>query len=226
MITAKKSKWFERFYTIYNRNLLKRCFNSVRVSGFDICSNLKLSESLVIYTNHSAWWDGLVAFEISRLAKLDSFIMMEEKHLKKLFLFRRLGAFSVVREKPREATKSIDYAAKLLGENSNKTVWIFPQGEILPNDRRPLRFYGGLSKLVEKVGMVSVLPIAMRYEFLNDFKPEIFVKIGKTEEFIEASKNRNTKNMTAHFAENLTFLLDDLKAEIRNGDFQNFVKII
>ena len=224
MLTAKKSRPFERLFEFYNRNLFKRRFHSLRIAGLGELTNQRTP--LLIYANHSAWWDGLVAFEISRQAKLDGFIMMEEKHLKKLFLFRRLGAFSVVRDKPREAIKSVDYAAKLLGGNSNKTVWIFPQGEILPSDRRPLRFYNGLARIVERVGTVRLLPVAIRYEFLSNFKPEIFVKIGKTEESVEAGKNYNFKNMTAVFAGNLTVLLDDLRAEIANGNFQNFEKII
>lgn len=228
MLTAKKSKWFERLFAIYNRNLLKRRFNSLNAANLDELTKTKTSAPplpLIIYVNHSAWWDGLVAFEISRRAQLDSFIMMEEKHLKKLFLFRRLGAFSVVREKPRRAIESIDYAAALLRENPHRTVWIFPQGEILPGERRPLRFFGGLSKVVGKVAAVRVLPVAVRYEFLGDFKPEIFVKIGQIE-IVEAGKNFHSRNMTARFAENLTNLLDDLKAEIAGENFQGFEKII
>ncbi len=226
MLTAIKSKSFERLFAIYNRNLFKRRFHSLRVGGFGELRKLTTLAPLVIFANHSAWWDGLVAFEISRRVQSDSFIMMEERHLKKLFLFRGLGAFSVVREKPREAIKSIDYAAELLRGSSNRTVWIFPQGEILPNERRPLRFYNGLAKLVEKVGAVRVLPVAMRYEFLDNFKPEIFVKIGKTEEFVEADKNFNSKKLTARFTDNLTVLLNDLKSEIASGNLENYERVI
>jgi chlorobactene lauroyltransferase len=226
MLTAIKSKSFERLFAIYNRNLFKRRFHSLRVGGFGELRKPTTLAPLVIFANHSAWWDGLVAFEISRRVQSDSFIMMEERHLKKLFLFRGLGAFSVVREKPREAIKSIDYAAELLCRSSNRTVWIFPQGEILPNERRPLRFYNGLAKLVEKVGAVRVLPVAMRYEFLDNFKPEIFVKIGKTEEFVEADKNFNSKKLTARFADNLTVLLNDLKSEIASENLENYERVI
>ncbi len=103
-----------------------------------------------------------------------------------------------MREKPREAVKSINYAADILQKKPNRAVWIFPQGEILPNDIRPLCFYNGLTKIIEKVGVCYAVPIAMRFEFLGGFKPDIFVKIGKLETF-NNNGNFISKQMTAIF---------------------------
>ena len=99
MLTAKKSAVFERVFAVYNRNLLNRRFHSLNVCGLENLTERNAQLPLIIYANHSSWWDGLAAFEISRAARLDSYMMMEEKQLKKLFPFRLLGAFSVVREK-------------------------------------------------------------------------------------------------------------------------------
>ncbi len=225
MLEAKKSHWFERVFGIYNRNLIKRRFASLKVSNLDILQNLNREFPLIIYTNHSGWWDGLVAFQISRTAKLDSYVMMEEKHLKRFFLFRRLGAFSVVREKPREALKSIEYSADLLKENPNRTLWIFPQGEILPSDLRPLIFYHGFSRIVVETEKCFTISLAIRYEFTGEYKPEIFVKIGKAE-FIESDENFKVKERTKYFAGNLTANLDELKSDVLNknlADYQNIV---
>ena len=178
----------------------------------------------IVYSNHSSWWDGLVAFEIFRRAKLDAFCLMEEKQLKKLFLFQRLGAFSIVRENGREAVKSINYAAELLKE-SGRTLLIFPQGEIVSNDARPIKFYNGLSRIIEKIGKVYAIPLAMRYEFLGEFKPQIFVNIGLPE-LIKIDKNFNAKEKTEVFAERLTTNLDKLKSDINNKNFNRFEKII
>ncbi len=225
MLTARKSFWFENLFAIYNKNLFKRRFHSLRVSGLAKIIESNSLQPLIIYANHSGWWDGLAAFEISRKAKLESFIMMEERQLKKLFLFRRLGAFSVVREKPREAVKSIEYAANLLKEKPNRALWIFPQGEILPNDARPIRFYNGLARIVEKVGDVRVVSATIRYEFLDDCKPEIFVKFGEIESF-DKTNDFNTKKQTGNFAANLTENLDEIKARIISGQLADFENII
>ena len=220
MLEANKTAWFEKLFAIYNRNLLKRRFQSLQISGLDILRDRNPDIPTVIYANHSSWWDGLVAFQISHVLKMDSFIMMEEKHLKKLFLFRRLGAFSVVREKPFEAVKSINYAAKLLREKPRRTLWIFPQGEILNNDSRPFSFYKGISKIIDKIEKCSVVSLAFRYEFLGEFKPEIFIKVGEADFFA-----KNAISKTEILENKLALLLDKLKSDILNKNFNDFEKL-
>ena len=224
MLEAKKTAWFEMVFAVYNRNLLKRRFHSLQVAGLDFLREKDAEIPFIVYGNHSGWWDGLVAFEIFRQAKLDAFFMMEEKQLKNLFLFQRLGAFSIVRENGREAIKSINYSAELL-KKSGGTLLIFPQGEIFSNDARPIKFYNGLSRIIEKIGKVYVVPMAMRYEFLGEFKPQIFVNIGLPE-LIKIDSNFIPKEKTNDFAECLTTNLDKLKSDIVSKNFNRFEKII
>ncbi len=225
MLEANKNRLFEAIFDVYNRNLLKRRFNSLSVSGLDFLINKPLNIPLIIYCNHSSWWDGLIAYQISRKANLDSFIMMEEKQLKKLFLFRKLGAFSIVREKPRQAMKSLIYSSKLLIENPNRTLWIFPQGEILPNDLRPITFYNGVSKIVEKVKNCSVTSLSIRYDFLGDFKPQIFAKIHQLKS-VNVHQNFNTKKLTKMFAAEISDSLDELKNDIIIKNLSTYQSII
>lgn len=213
MLEANKSLWFEKIFTIYNRNLLKRRFHSFRVSGLEFLKNKDENFPSIFYANHSSWWDGLAVLEFLRKFNFENYVMMEETQLKKLFLFRKLGAFSVARENPRQAAASVNYAVNLLKENSNRTLLIFPQGEILPNDIRPLRFYQGLARIVEKVGSCHTVPVALRYEFTGNFKPEIFVKINEPEKF-EADKKFNPRSVTESFEEKLTESLEILKQDI------------
>lgn len=218
---AEKSVLFERIFAIYNRNLLKRKFHSLQISGLDVLRKKEANIPLIIYVNHSNWWDGLVVFQISNALKMDSFIMMEERQLKKLNIFRKLGAFSVVRENPFEAVKSINYAVQLLKEKPARALWIFPQGEILNNDIRPITFYKGILKIIEKVGKCLIVPIALRYEFLGEYKPEIFINIGETDVF-----SGNKKCEVKDLERKLTHLLDELKHNVLNKNFNNFEKII
>jgi chlorobactene lauroyltransferase len=224
MLTAKKSAWFEKVFAVYNRNLFKRRFHSLKAANFDFLRERDARKPLIIYANHSSWWDGLVAFEISRATDLDSFILMEEKHLKKLFLFRQLGAFSVVRDKAREALKSINYSVELLKKNPNRALWIFPQGAIQPNDLRPISFYNGISRIVEKLEECNVVSLAIRYEFLGEYKPQIFVKVNEPE-LVKIDKNFNSKLLTKNFELNLTRNLDELKANILTGQLDRYEKI-
>ncbi|MEP6902391.1 MAG: lysophospholipid acyltransferase family protein [Actinomycetota bacterium] len=225
MLIANKSKFFEIIFSLYNRNLIKRRFHSLQISGLDFLFDKHLKIPLIIYCNHSSWWDGLVAFQISYEANLDSYLMMEEKQLEKLFLFRKVGAFSIVREKPRQAIESINYASKLLIANSQKTLWIFPQGEILPNDSRPIYLFNGLSRIIEKVAQCLVIPLVIRYEFLGKFKPQIFVKIGEPK-LIFVDLNFNAKDLTERLTIYLTRTLDELKKDVLNHNTERYKSII
>lgn len=226
MLTAKKNILFENLFAFYHHNLIRRKFNSYQINGLNTLFKRNKSLPLIIFLNHSSWWDGLIAFEISHNLKLESFIMMDEKQLKKLFLFRLLGAFSINKENPRQARNSLEYAVKILKKNNRHVLWIFPQGEILPNDKRPIYFYNGLSKIVQKFGTkIQMLPIAIRYEFTGNFKPEIFVKIGEIELF-SVDNNFSGKKLTEKLSLELTKVLDSLKTEIVTQNFNNFENLI
>lgn len=225
MLIANKNLLFEKIFALYNTNLIKRRFNSLRVQGLSEIKNRTLQAPIVIYANHSSWWDGLVAFELSARLKLDSFIMMEKKNLEKLSLFRKLGAFSVERENPRDAVVSLNYAVDILNKKPNRALWIFPQGEILPNNTRPLLFYNGISRIIGKLSQAQIVPVAMRFEFLGSYKPDIFVKIGNVQNS-SAEKLFDSKKATKDLACRLTGNLDELTREIAAGNFDNFKKII
>lgn len=224
MLEAKKNRWFEKCFAIYNRNLLKRRFHSLKISGLSFLEGKASGVPLIIYANHSSWWDGLVFLEILRRFDFENYVMMEEKQLRKLFLFRQLGAFSVVREKPREAVKSINYAADLLKKNANRTLLIFPQAKILPNDVRPIRFFNGLARIVEKVETIYAIPAALRYEFIGNYKPEIFVKISEPE-FIKKDVGFQSKTLIVDFEKRLSETLDALKREINLSQTENYFQL-
>jgi 1-acyl-sn-glycerol-3-phosphate acyltransferase len=151
--------------------------------------------------------------------------MMEEKQLKDLFLFRKLGAFSVVREKPREAMQSIRYASEILNDDRSSTLWIFPQGEILPNDLRPLKFYNGLSKIIKNVKNCETTSLSIRYEFLGEFKPEIFVKIEKPS-ITSTSETSNSTHLSEILAQRLTVNLDSLNVDVVNQNLDAYKSIL
>jgi chlorobactene lauroyltransferase len=225
MLTAKKSLGFEKIFAIYCSNLFKRRFHDFKVSGLDFLQNRDKNIPTIIYCNHSSWWDGFAAFQISNKLKTDSFIMMEEKQLKNLRLFRKLGAFSVIRENPREAVRSIKYAADLLKEEQDRILWLFPQGKIQPNDLRPIKFYNGISRIIEKAEKCLTFSMAIRYEFLGEYKPQIFVKITESE-LINVDKTFNSKIQTERFEVKLIETLSELKEDIIFNKLETYKSIM
>ena len=181
-----------------------------------------LDAPLILYANHSGWWDGLVAFALGRAAPLDHYVLMEERQLRQYQFFRRLGAFSVVREDARAALTSINYAADLL-RATNRALWIFPQGDTRPNDTRPLKLYTGAARVIQKTGRAYAIPVALRYEFLENFKPEIFVRLGP----LELCENvASPKLLTQQFTANLTATLDQLRQDILATDWRNYENLL
>jgi 1-acyl-sn-glycerol-3-phosphate acyltransferase len=177
----------------------------------------------MFYGNHSNWWDGLVEFLLTtEVFGFDSYLMMEEKQMTRYRFFRWIGAFSVNRARPRDVMASIRYAASIF-TRPNRALWIYPQAEMRPNDVRPLRFFGGLARIVELTGRVQLVPVAHRYEFLMEQRPEVFTAfgvpeivegIGDREEFLRERESR------------LTRLLDEVRAEVTEGRTGGYATIL
>ncbi len=136
---------------------------------------------VIVYMNHPGWWDGYMAFLLDKIVlneRFQSYIMMEEKQLRIYRFFTWCGAFSVDRRRPGEAERSIAYISRLLRERRDRMLWILPQGRIVPNDRRPLKVYPGIARIAKQAGDVLFWPVALRYEFRGEQRPEAFIRVG------------------------------------------------
>ena len=129
-----------------------------------------------------------------------------------------------MRERPREAVRSIEYAGKLL-RNTDRVLWIFPQGQTLPNDQRPFQFYTGAAHIIEQAGGAYVAPVALRYEFLDDFRPEALVRIDAPER-ITAAPKFNAKQLTNAFADRLTRTLDQVRCDVLAANFADYEELV
>jgi chlorobactene lauroyltransferase len=179
MITAHKIHAFSRVFSFYSTALLKNNFARIMIGGESSIPSPAAHAPTIFFANHSSWWDAILPFYLSvgRWGH-DSYAMMDELQLKKYFFFRWVGTFSVDRAHPRESVRSIDYAAHLL-RGTSRSLWIYPQGELLPNDTRPLAFFRGVEHIARRIGTVNLVPIAFRYEFLQEQRPTIFIRIGE-----------------------------------------------
>lgn len=184
MITADKHAAFERLLAWYFRRRVRRSFAAVHVRGLGALraslAELRAAHPvpLVLYANHPGWWDAVLPFLVSvDELGLDAYGMMEEPQLARYRFFRRIGMFSVDRERPREAMRSLSYAAELL-RGRNRALWVFPQGELVSADLVPLRFQSGTAHLLRMLGDVAAAPVAIRYEFVADERAEAFLSVG------------------------------------------------
>lgn len=219
MIEAAKKPWFEKLFFIYNRQLFKRHF-----SGIYVTAGENVPKQAVICMNHSSWWDGLLLFHCNQaLMKHDIYIMMHEKGLLEFPFFRKLGAFSVNREKPKDIIHSLHYAHSKVTEG--KSVCLFPQGDEHHLEKRPLGFLPGAISLIEKNDEVPLLPLIFYYSFGSRKKQEIYVKIGLPL-FSKDLEGSTRKEKNSFFEAYFTTELDLLKKQVIDNTTEDFVNIL
>jgi|SRR4030095_8204207 len=216
MISAKKNKLIDSVFSTYIKKLLKKHFYSIHLAGGENLAKINSSLPVILYANHSNWWDGFIAYLLTnKKLNADDYLMMDIEQMRKYSFFKYVGVFSVNRNEPKEAVESINYAADLL-KGTKKYLWIFPQGIMQHQDTRPVKFYSGITRIAEKIGEVNLVPVAFRYEFINEQRPEVFIQIGEP----DAANNNisDTKQYTGYLQEKLTRYLDELKqCVLENG---------
>ena len=138
-----------------------------------------LSENipLLVCLNHSGWWDvltGLLAAE--DFFDREWYGVMDARQLQRYKFFARLGMIGVDRSSLQGAKEFLAYCETLL-KNQPRALWLTPQGEMLSNYRRPLRFQPGIGHLAERLGDFYFTTIAFHYEFWNEKRPEAFISL-------------------------------------------------
>jgi chlorobactene lauroyltransferase len=169
---------------------------------------------LLVYLNHPSWWDGYMCMLLNRLVLRDQFqgyLMMEEPQLRRYCFFRWVGCFSVDRHNARSAARSVAYAARLLAERPNRSVYLFPQGVLTPNERRPLELYPGLAHIVRRAGGATLWPVALRYEFRGEQRPEAFLRAGPAH---RVTAETDVQTVMADTTHRLTAATDALRDEV------------
>lgn len=172
MIRDAKGGLFSWVVERYVERKVRRSFRGVWVRGA-----LPPSEKgLLVYLNHSSFWDGFIAHQLGKLAGWDAYAMMEEVNLAKYPFHTRIGAFSVRRGDQQSALETLRYAKALLARPKGAVV-IFPQGEI-----RCGAALGPLSRGVEALAKTARVPsvaIALRYAFFEHELPDVLVEVGE-----------------------------------------------
>lgn len=183
---------------------------------------------MIICANHTSWWDGYVAALVERLLHIDGYLMVEEAQLSRYFFFTWIGCFSVNRQDARSALQSLQYAIKLLKERPGRMVWLFPQGEIFSNDRRPLVFFTGAAYIARATCPAHLYPLAIRIEFLAEQRPALFISLGKPMLVSpeEAKEPGFLKSYTRRLEECVTAELDQLRDDVIAGDYTSFTQVM
>jgi 1-acyl-sn-glycerol-3-phosphate acyltransferase len=135
------------------------------------------ARGVVLYANHSSFWDGFAIHELTRAAGLDGYALMEEQNLRRYRFLRHLGAFSIRRGDARSTVESFREARQLLSQ-AKTAVCIFPEGEQRSPGADSLQLQRGLEVLLRR-SRARAVPLAFRYAFLDGEYPDILVEAGE-----------------------------------------------
>ena len=218
LIPADKNPHWAKIIDPWVYWLIEHNFSSVRIKNKENYNRGNPNYANLLYSNHSCFHDGQVAYYICRKAFDANFYLMIQE-LYKLPILSKIGGFSVEKDSPLEALKSINYASNLLSDKQTM-LWIFPQGKVMPPDFRPIKFESGLSYITSKVKGVNLIPVSLRYTFLRDVKPEIFAEIGEPIEIKNGVTNK--KEFTRFLEEDLTNIADAQINKITQGDLNGY----
>ncbi|WP_433922042.1 lysophospholipid acyltransferase family protein [Paenibacillus taichungensis] len=218
MIRAVKSKPFNRIFSLYNHYyLLRRRFRSFTLSGSldpllpNTGSPMEPDQPVIYFMNHSSWWDGLLLYHASQqTSRGDHYVMMEEEQLRQYAFFRKLGAYSINKEDASGIRTSLQYTTELL--HSGKRVWIFPQGEILHQDARPIEFRPGIGLLLRRSPRAIAVPVTLCHGMVQHDLPEVSMQVGTP--LIEEWKAWKSEEIATRLSRVLEKQLNDHKSEL------------
>lgn len=173
MIRARKGGPWQWLWDAYFRRKVRRTFRGLWIRGV-----LPLgSEPVLLYANHSTFWDGFLAHQLCKYGRWDGYALMEEDNLHRYPFLARVGAFSIRRQEVQSSLESLRYARSLL-QKPGAAVVIFPEGV----QRGAFGLPGVLERGVEilaRSARVRCLPVAFRCMFLEHERPDALIELGE-----------------------------------------------
>jgi 1-acyl-sn-glycerol-3-phosphate acyltransferase len=199
VIAANKNDILDALLFVYFRRLTRRAFYTISVRGLEQLRQLPADRPALLFCNHTNWWDGLIVYLLTRYMRHKAaYCMMEEKQLKHYRFFTWMGAFSVDLSSPLRSAASLRYTQRLLQRNDT-AMWIFPQGRLCrPSD--PVEVKPGTDYLAKNTPQAVLVPVAMRYEFFREDRPNVMVEVGAPFPAVECDEGRIARECNEVFA--------------------------
>jgi 1-acyl-sn-glycerol-3-phosphate acyltransferase len=172
-------------FAIYLHWYMGRHFRALRLANS--IRFPKTPGPLIVYINHSSWWDPLACIVVSRylLPAASHYAPMEAAALKRYAFLRRLGLFPIESGSRLGAMHFLRAGQEILS-TPNSVLWFTPEGRFTDIRTRPAIFRPGLAALVARLGACTLVPVALEYTFWDERLPEILVSCGQPIEISDA----------------------------------------
>lgn len=218
------SRGASRVFGHYLDRLFRRTFATVRWHSLTDWTTWADNTPTLAIANHTSWWDGFLSHQVSRAMGRPFRILMEAEHLARYPVFRRVGALPIERRAARQAVRDLAVAgACLVGDT---TLWIYPQGMRRPAAEPPTRLERGAAWLIaHHPGSLRVLPVAFRYTFLSEQRPEAFALLGEPR-VLRAPTGDDRRTATVGLAEALCETLAVLDADLATERVEHYAVLV
>ena len=196
-----------RFFRRIVRGYFRRHFHAVRIAYPERFADI--SGPLIVYANHSSWWDPMVSILLAAelMPMRRHFAPMDATALEKYGLLKRLGIFPVEMKTPRGAVQFLRTGEAIL--KAGGVLWVTPQGRFSDPRERPLVFKPGMAALAERVaaasGSCTLLPLAIEYPFWDERLPETLLHFAEP---VHVSAGEKSDSIQARAMESLESALE------------------
>ena len=178
MILKPKHIWLVNFvleiHTLWN---LKRKFERIILDGtFE-----DKKKPILVLANHFSWWDGIwIAYLNIKFLKRKFHFMMLEEQLRKYWVFKYIGGFSV-QKNSKSIMESLRYTTEILSDARNM-VFMFPQGRIQSIYEDQFQFEKGVSWVIKNAPKkVQILFVVNLVDYLSRPKPSVYIHLQEFE---------------------------------------------
>ena len=169
------------FFRRIVRGYFHRHFHAVRIAHVE---RMRATNGpLIVYANHSSWWDPMVCFLLAEklLPNRRHYAPMDSSALEKYGILKKIGIFPVEMERSRGAIQFLRTGEAILQQGG--VLWVTPQGRFCDPRERPLKLKPGMATLAARVaamhGCCTLLPLAIEYPFWDERLPETLLYLAE-----------------------------------------------
>jgi 1-acyl-sn-glycerol-3-phosphate acyltransferase len=177
-IAARSSILFGLFAQVF-RWTLRRDVHAVRLANRPAAAVLQAPQ-LVIYCNHSSWWDGITLMYLADrlLAGRVAYAPIDQAMLERYGFMGRIGAFGV-EQRSMDGARHFLEACRIILADTRHVLVVTAQGRFADCRERPLRLEPGIAHLLEVAPQVNYLPLAIEYSYWLEKQPEVLLRFGQ-----------------------------------------------
>ena len=175
------SGWMQDGFHRFLRSFLKRHFHAIGLEKGSRCeTSIPADQPLIVYANHPAWWDPLIAHFVNRtlFASRQFYAPIDANALEQYNVFAKLGFYGVRMHTTQGASAFLRQSTAILRARDT-VIWMTPEGRFADARDRTATLMPGLAHLCSRLNGGCALPLALEYVFWEERLPVCLISMGQ-----------------------------------------------